>query len=100
MDDVNERIHNFNIANNSPKAVTLHTMGDRRVRGKSMTQWTSWREYHRVIPAARKILPRASEDIAPLDNKDYHDCLHLTDPLRVKCYMKVKKYFFHNTNHT
>ena len=99
MDEVNERIYRFNIANNVPKAVTLHTMGDRRVRGKSMTKWSSWREFHREVPAGQEILPRSIADISPLDNKAYHDCLHLTDPLRVKCYMKILKYFYHNTKH-
>ena len=95
VDDVNDRIHHFNIANNVPKAVTLHTMGDRCVRGKSMTKWSSWREFHREVPAGREILPRAANDILPGDNKDY--CLHLTDPIRVKCFMKIVKYFHHNT---
>ena len=85
------------ISYNVPNAVTLHTMGDRRVRGKSMTKWTNWREYHREAPANQGILPRSSIDTPPCDNKAYHDCLHLTDPLRVNCLMKVVKYFYHNT---
>ena len=97
IDDVNILIHDLNIANNVPKTVTLHSMGDRSVRGKQMTKWTSWREFHRNIPPGREILPRSANDVSPVDNKDYHDCLHLTDPVRVKCFMKILKYFHHNT---
>ena len=66
--NVNERIHSFNNANDSPKAVALHTMGDRCVRGKSITKWTSWREYHREVPVGREILPRSTNDISLMDN--------------------------------
>ena len=97
LDDVNVQIHDFNVANGVPKAVTLHSMGDRSVRGKQMTKWSSWREFYRNVPPGKEILPRSTNDVSPFDNKEYHDCLHLTDPLRVKCYMKILKYFHHNT---
>ena len=78
IDEIIGRIDALNKENGVPGMVKLHTEGDRKVDGSWQHMWRQWREFY-TKPG------------------QYHEFLHLTDERRVGCYMKVVKYFFHQT---
>ena len=82
IDDLIGRIEQFNRDNGVGGMVKLHMEGDRKVAGQWEHMWRQWREFH----------------VAPGEVREYHKFLHLTDERRVRCYMKIFKYFFHQTD--
>ena len=82
IDELIIRIDRFNSDGGVEGMVRLHMEGDRKVDGEWEHMWKQWREYH----------------VEPGQIREHHEFLHLTDEKRVKCFMKIIKYFFHQTD--